>query len=299
MNFRKWVFLTLCGLTLQCTDSEPVPSNIPESEVIRIPVVVHILYSSPLFNISDEKIRSQIEVLNQDFRKKNVDWIKTPEEFRDRVADVGIEFELATIDPFGKSTNGITRTYTDVDGWAGVSFPDRPVEDRALYFTEKGGHDAWPTNRYLNIWVAELSNRFGDLGLAGYAQLPGQTDYRIDGVVIDPRVFGTLPPLAQGHLLGRTATHEIGHWLNLKHIFGVDANCGSLDEVDDTPPAANRYEGNPTFPQVSCGVNSMFMNFMDLVHDDAMYMFTKGQRGRMRKQFNEGGARRALYLNSR
>ena len=217
----------------------------------------------------------------------------------DRVADVGIEFELATIDPAGQPTNGITRTASNVNGWDGIASPERSVEDRALYFTTKGGHDAWPTDRYLNIWVAELSNRFGELGLAGYAQLPGQSDPRIDGIVVDPRVFGTLSPLAEGHTLGRTTTHEIGHWLNLKHIFGVDANCLSLHEVEDTPPAANAYNGKPTFPQISCGTNSMFMNFMDLVHDDAMFMFTNGQRSRMRSVFLEGGPRRALYLNSK
>jgi hypothetical protein len=166
------------------------------------------------------------------------------------------------------------------------------VEALKLYFTEKGGRDAWPTDHYLNIWVADLSDRRGGLALAGYAHMPG-ADSRIDGVVIDPRAFGTLPPLVDEHRLGRTATHEVGHWLNLLHIF-ANQDCQSADGVDDTPAAAGPYTGSPAYPQQSCGQSSMFMNFMDWVDDGSMYLFTKGQRERMRAVFAEGGGRHTL-----
>jgi hypothetical protein len=255
------------------------------------------LYNTAVFNITDEKIVSQLKVLNEDFRKKNADVTKTPAEFADRVADVGIEFVMASKDPQGNATDGIIRVATQVDGYSGSNpMGTIPVEDLALFQTSKGGSDIWPSDRYLNIYVAEMSNRLGEVGLAGYSSYPG-ADARVDAVVIDPRTFGTLAPLSQGHELGRTATHEIGHWFNLHHIFGTADNCSSTDYVDDTPSTGTRYLGHPTYPQNSCGHSNMFMNFMDYVDDDAMYLFTKGQRDRMRKTFFTGGGRNKLYLN--
>lgn len=282
-----------------CSEDDVIPPRVSDAEVIYIPVVVHVVYSNPVYNISDEKIKSQIQVLNEDFNLRNGDRHLIPPEFKSLAANIGIEFRLATVDPTGKPTNGVTRTSSQVSGWDGVLHPDTSIEELRLYFTALGGQDAWPTDRYLNIWVSELSNRFDELGMAGYAHLPGKTDPRIDGVVIDPRAFGTIEPLALGHRGGRTATHEVGHWLNLKHIFGVDSNCASLDEVADTPAAAQAYQGTPSYPQHSCGSSDMFMNFMDLVDDDAMHLFTLGQRERMRANFHLGGARRALYENNR
>ncbi len=275
-------------------------NNVPFDEVITIPVVVHVVnYKPSPFTISDEKIQSQIDVLNLDFRKKNPDYTKTPDEFIDLVADVGLKFTLATIDPDGSPTNGIIRTESDITGWDGKTITDNtPVEDLKLYFTEKGGQDAWPRNKYLNIWIADLSDRNGNLGLAGYAQFPN-ADQRIDGVVIDPRVFGTLSPLESAHKFGRTATHEIGHWLNLLHIYGEDNSCDIGDLVDDTPNQESQYNGSPTYPQNSCNSNDMFMNFMDYVNDESMYMFTIGQKIRMRALFNPNGLRRQLYLNNK
>ncbi len=272
----------------------PTHTGPASDEIIRIPVVVHVLYSREAFNISDAKIASQLAVLNQDYRKRNADRDKTPAEFAPLAADAGIEFYLATRDPQGNPTTGITRLRTTVDGWNGKTPGNQqPVEALPLYFTAKGGRDAWPTERYLNVWVAELSDRRGELGVAGYAQVPG-ADPRIDGVVIDPRAFGTLPPLADAHRLGRTATHEVGHWLNLLHVF-ANENCVSADGVNDTPAAAGPYTGSPAYPQYSCGQSSMFMNFMDWVNDESMYLFTQGQRERMRAVFAEGGVRHTLY----
>lgn len=293
--------LVLILFVLACNDEEPaveIPSVIAEDEIVRIPVVIHVLYEREEFNVSEEKINSQLASLNQDFRKRNADHLKTPDEFINLVADVGIEFELATLDPKGNKTTGITRTKTMISGWDGIDgTKEKSVEELALYFSEQGGMNAWPSDQYLNIWVTELSDRHGRLGLAGHSSLPGD-DPRMDGVIIDPRTFGTIDPLEPDHRLGRTATHEIGHWLNLRHIF-ADEKCESTDLVEDTPGTSTRYLGNPVHPQYSCGQMSMFMNFMDYVNDQSMYMFTKGQRERMRAVFAPGGSRERLYQNIR
>ena len=289
------LLLISCCFLLSCSSDDASPM-VPSEEIITIPIVVHVInYTPDPFLISDEKIHSQIDILNQDFRKMNSDHLNTPNDFKHLVADVGIQFKLATVDPNGNSSTGIIRTESTVTAGDGRE-NDRAIEELALYFTHKGGQNAWPSDTYLNIWIADYSTRLGDLGLPGYANPPG-SDPRIDGVVIDPRVFGNIEPLSNGHELGRTATHEIGHWLNLKHIFAQDRDCESSDLVDDTPTQYESRSGNPVHPQSSCGSNDLFMNFMDYVDDDAMFMFTKGQKERMRALFDKGGARRALYLN--
>jgi len=286
------------SVTDACTSTSIHLAEGPDSldEVIRLPVVVHVIYTLELYNITPEKIRSQMVVINEDFTKQNVDHFKTPLEFTDLVANVGIEFELATLDPEGNPTTGVTRTYSELSGWDGHD-EDKPVEQRSLYFTDQGGHNAWPTDRYLNIWVAEMSDRHGRLGLAGYTRFPDVADPRIDGVVIDPRVFGSIEPLADAHALGRTATHEIGHWLDLHHIYRHNGDCEAGDEVDDTPTAMNQYIGVPVYPRSSCGSTDITMNYMDNVRDEAMYMFTNGQKKRMRAVFARGGPREGLYKN--
>jgi hypothetical protein len=279
-----------------------LPNEVPLDEIIRIPVVVHVVnYSPQPFEINDEKIASQIEILNQDYRKRNPDWIKTPEEFISLVADVGLEFFLANTDPDGRATNGIIRTSGTVTGFDGVGIDGRPVENLALYSAALGGQDAWPNHRYLNIWIADLSDRHGNLKLAGYANGPG-SDARIDGVVIDPRAFGREASPTSPYGLGRTATHEIGHWLNLRHVYGKDNSCEDGEDGDlvaDTPVQYAQHTGSPVHPSASCGSNDMFMNFMDRVDDQSMYMFTNGQKQRMRALFNKDGLKRDLYLSIR
>ncbi len=288
-----------CGSDNEVSNSAPDMGDPTESEIIKIPVVVHVIYRDETTNITPEKIASQIQVLNEDFRRLNNDYTSTPDEFLPLVADVGIEFELATIDPGGNETSGITRTFSEsVDGWSGRDIlEDTPIEQLALFFSDLGGQDAWPSNRYLNIWVADMSTRHEELGLNGYSSAIGD-DPRIDGVVIDPRVFGTLQPLNERYALGRTATHEIGHWLNLIHIYAGNDNCDSSDQVDDTPTAYGQYGGTPAYPQVSCGSTDITMNFMDNVNDSAMAMFTNGQKARMRAVFEKDGGRHQLYLNN-
>ena len=232
--------LAACGSDSNNPKPDTRNSGPTDEEVIKIPVVVHVIYYNDETNITTEKIESQIQVLNEDFRKLNTDYTQTPDEFLSLVADVGIEFELATIDPHGNTTNGITRTHSsEVDGWSGRNFEgDKTIEELSLFFTGAGGQDAWPRDQYLNIWVAEMSNHSGAFSLAGYA-MPVGSDSRIDGVVVETRVFGLHEPLMPYHSLGRTATHEVGHWLDLNHIYGRGGKCDEDDGVNDTPVAKN------------------------------------------------------------
>ena len=245
--------------------------------VTVIPMVVHVVVnpSVPEENISDEQIRSQIPVLNEDFRKRNADISSIPDAFAPVAADARVEFELASTDPNGNPTNGITRTETTM-----TSFTDNDAVKSAA----TGGADPWPSDRYLNVWVCgSLFNSDGDelLGYAQYPSLPPETD----GIVITHTAFGTTGTAAAPFHLGRTATHEIGHWLNLQHIWGRDeTGCSDSDFVDDTPNQDGPNYGKPTFPSGSCsnGTNGdLFVDYMDYVDDDVMVMFTAGQVTRM------------------
>ncbi len=238
-------------------------------KLVTVNVVVHVVYKRDAENISDAQVKSQIDVLNADFRAKNADTTKVPPVWTSLVADANIKFQLAKRDPNGKATKGITRTRTTRS-----AFPaDNSVKTKA-----GGGVAPWPPAKYLNIWVCNL----GD-GLLGYAQFPGGPA-KTDGVVVLHRAFGTTGTAKPPFNKGRTATHEVGHWLNLRHIWADTLGCGGSDFVADTPNQAGPNYGSPTFPKVSCqnGPNGdMFMNYMDYVDDPAMVMFTPGQVARM------------------
>jgi len=234
-----------------------------------IPVVVHVVYNLPAENVSMAQIKSQIKVLNRDFRATNPDKSQVPTVWKGLVADARIEFVLAKLDPEGNPTNGVTRTKTDRTSFG---------TNDSVKFTGSGGKDAWPTSRYLNMWVCKLGG-----GVLGYAQFPGGPS-ETDGVVITHTGFGTVGTAAAPFHLGRTATHEIGHWLNLRHIWGDTEDCSGTDHVADTPNAAGPNQGSPTFPSISCsnGPNGdMFMNYMDYSDDPALVMFTSQQVVRM------------------
>jgi Pregnancy-associated plasma protein-A/Repeat of unknown function (DUF346) len=238
--------------------------------VTRIPVVVHVVWNTTQQNISDAQITSQIDVLNRDFRHTNPDVNNTPAPFLPLTADARTEFFLANVDPNGASTTGIIRRQTTV--------PSFSAND-AVKSQASGGADPWPSDRYLNMWVCQLAG-----GLLGYAQFPGGPA-ATDGVVITHSAFGTTGTAAPPFHLGRTATHEIGHWLNLNHIWGDDGTgCTGTDNVADTPNQGGGNLGTPTFPHVSCGNGpngDMFMNYMDYVDDPVMVMFSTGQVARM------------------
>jgi len=235
----------------------------------RIPVVVHVVYRTREENISAAQVRSQIAVLNRDFRAANPDRTRVPEAWKGLLADARIEFVLATRDPEGRATDGMTRTETTRTGFG---------TGDTVKFRSRGGADPWPSNRYLNLWVATLEG-----GLLGYAQFPGGPR-RTDGVVILNRAFGTTGSATAPFDGGRTTTHEVGHWLNLRHIWGDTEDCSGGDLVADTPNAETPNYGKPQFPHISCGnapSGDMFMNYMDYVDDEAMHLFTVGQVARM------------------
>ena len=250
-----------------------------ERLVVTIPVVVHVVYSNSTQNISDAQIASQITILNNDFRKLNADRTSIPSVFSGVAADCEINFCMAQRTPAGASSTGIDRVSTST-----TSFLDDRVKSSST-----GGANAWDATKYLNIWVCNLGG-----GLLGYAQFPGGSA-STDGIVIAYTAFGNIGTAASPYNLGRTATHEVGHWLNLRHIWG-DARCGS-DLVTDTPTQSTSNYGCPTFPKVTCsnGPNGdMWMNYMDYTDDRCMYMFTTGQKTRAQSLFATGGSRVGL-----
>lgn len=230
-----------------------------------IPVVVHVVWNKPEENISDERIFSQMEILNRDFNGENVDMANAPAEFKVLTARKGIRFCLAAENPVGESTSGIIRTKTEISA---IGTKDE------LYSTTSGGSDAWDTKRYFNIWIANT----GDF-LTGFGTYPGQVASEKEGMVIHPKYFGNNN--SNRYNLGRVAIHEAGHYFGLRHTWGDDEECSTDDGVEDTPFQLSYYQGCPAHPQFSCGNANMFMNFMDYVDDECMVMFTQGQMDRM------------------
>jgi hypothetical protein len=248
--------------------------------VVTIPVVVHVVYNNASQNISDQQVMSQIRVLNEDFGRRNPDKRMTPRYFEDLAVNAQLQFQLANRDPFGNPTNGITRTATSRRMFS--------PSDNAVKYSAMGGVDSWDSRQYLNIWVCNLGN-----GMLGYAQFPGGGAFDTDGVVIGYKFFGTEGTVVAPFDKGRTCTHEVGHWLNLKHIWG-DGPCEVDDHVRDTPPANDAHYGCVTQATSCDGGPAMVSNFMDYTDDACMNMFTFGQAERMRSLFNGNGFRSSL-----
>lgn len=262
--------------------SAKMPQALSGTPTYTIPVVFHVVYANSTQNISDAQIQSQLDVLNEDFQLLNADKSKVPSFYSGSLADVKVQFCMAKRDPQGNATNGIVRKSTTVSSFS---------SNNAVKFSSQGGSNAWPRDSYLNIWVCNLGG-----GLLGYAQFPGGTA-STDGVVVLYSATGRVGTLSSSFDLGRTATHEVGHWLNLRHIWG-DANCGS-DLVTDTPVQPSPNYGCPSSSlTTSCSANSgqlmMWMNYMDYTDDRCMYMFTTGQKDRMYAVLQPGGTRAAL-----
>jgi hypothetical protein len=256
---------------IQALTHNPHQLNTLRKAVITIPVVVHVIYHPSLSaqNISYSRVVEQINVLNQDFRGSNPDTAQVPALFKGLVADAQIQFCLATRDPIGNWTDGVTRTQTTKTSF-GMG------DDALIKSTSGGGHDAWDRDKYLNIWVCNLTGN-----VLGYTQLPGGPAH-LDGLVICYKYFGKTGASPPYHK-GRTTTHEVGHWLNLYHIWGDDNGaCWGSDYCDDTPNQAGDNYACPTFPHASCSNTSdMYMNYMDYVDDACMFMFTPDQKTRM------------------
>ena len=236
---------------------------------IVIPVVVNVLYRTAAENISDARIQSQIDVLNKDFTAANPDYNSIPALFTGVAANVDITFELVTIN----------RIATKKRSWGTTS---------AVKTTSLGGINPTSPSTNLNFWVCTIGG-----GILGYAQFPGGPA-ATDGVVCDSKYVGVTSNTggAYPYNLGRTTTHEVGHWMNLRHIWG-DTTCGS-DLVSDTPTHNTANYGVPIYPHLSTCSGTpveMTMNYMDYTDDRGMYMFTLGQKARMSAIFFAGGAR--------
>lgn len=240
---------------------------------ITIPVVFHVLYNSASENISDEQVLSQLEILNADFRRKNADASNTPSYFQGVAADTEIEFCLASLNPNGDPSTGITRTQTNKSSF------DYLTDE--MKYSSRGGVDAWDRNQYLNIWVCRISDN-----VLGYAAPPG-TPEKADGVVLHYATVGAPPynTFNWNYNKGRTATHEVGHWLGLRHIWGNGSSCTDSDGIDDTPNQFEENVGCPEGNKVSCDngpYGDMYQNYMDYTDDACMNLFTMGQAARMK-----------------
>ena len=234
---------------------------------IQIPVVVNVLYRTAAENISLTQIQSQIDVLNKDFNATNSDFNQVPTVFSGVKANVGISFVLDAV--YRKST---TKT-----SWG--------TRDAMKKSSQGGLNPTSPTTK-LNLWVCTIGG-----GILGYAQFPGGSS-ATDGVVIDSKYLGTTGTATAPFNKGRTATHEVGHWMNLRHIWG-DTTCGS-DLVSDTPTHNTANYGIPASPHYSTCSGTpieMTMNYMDYTDDAGMYMFSNGQKSRMLAIFASGGSR--------
>ncbi|WP_452599107.1 GEVED domain-containing protein [Pontimicrobium sp. MEBiC01747] len=260
-------------------------SNKINGEIITIPVVVHVLYRNSTENISEAQIQSQLDVLNEDFRRTN----SNADNTWSQAADTQIEFCLSTIDPNGNATTGITRKQTTRQDWGANDDAKR---------ASSGGINPWNTSEYLNMWIVPKMTTVSQgqtINLLGYAQFPGGSA-ATDGLVMIYNAFGRVGAVTAPYDGGRTTTHEIGHFLNLRHIWG-DSNCGN-DFVSDTPTHRTSNSGCPV-GQVSCSSTDMPQNYMDYTNDSCMNLFTLGQKNRMRAVLEAGGARRSLALSDK
>lgn len=249
---------------------------------ITIPVVVHVILSNPSL-VTDAQIQSQIDVLNADFGGKNADSIRIPAAFKSRFGKGTLQFCLARRDPSGEGTNGIVRVASST-----VSIPG---EGDPVKYTCQGGSDAWNPNKYLNIWVCQMDGGF--LGYAYQASLDlSFVPLNERGFVNNYLHFGRGGTAQAPYNLGRTATHEIGHFFDLDHIWGPNncdgaQSCGDDDGVADTPPQLDCNFGAPAADSIITDICTptapgvMWMNYMDYVDDRAMVMYTPQQHAKM------------------
>ncbi|NPA33592.1 MAG: T9SS type A sorting domain-containing protein [Chlorobi bacterium] len=237
-------------------------SNLNSLPVITIPVVVHVLYSSPQENVSDNLIKALIDTMNKDFMSNRPEVLgKIDPMFRHLVGNPRIQFCLASVDPSGNPTNGIVRVQASSSCYNHNN-------------SMKLESPPWDPSRYLNLWLVDFCSN-----LLGFATFPGEPS-STDGIVMDYR---TLPGGAYTSFNeGRTIAHEIGHWMGLYHIWG-DGDCTRDDGVGDTPPATDPQYNCPTAPMPQCNFpDRMVENYMDYSKDACLLMFTKGQALRMR-----------------
>ncbi len=270
-----------------------------------LPVVVHIVYDGEAVgtgsNLSQAQVQSQLDVLNEDYRNRNANGATVPAPFQPLRADAQFQFVLAQRDPTGQplAEPGIDRIDRHARG-----FEAPPYAQTYIDGTIKPATD-WNPDQYVNIWVLSLGDK-----ILGYAQFPDNTaglaglsalggTAATDGVVILYSAFGRVGTLTTPYDQGRTLTHELGHFLGLRHTWG-DTNCGD-DYCPDTPTQQGPNYGCPSFPHVTCsnGPNGdLFQDFLDYSNDACMALFTSDQKGRMQDIMAAGTPRRAVLLSS-
>ena len=254
-------------------DTDPLPAiALPPDQIVVIPVVFHVVYNNEEENISVAQLQSQLDVLNEDFMRLNSD----ANDAWPQAANPYMQFQLAKLDPDGFPTSGITRTYTDSTSFS---------LQGSVKHEETGGKSNWDGYSYMNVYICDVAN------LRGYATFPDAL-ISVDGIVIDYESVGRGEEFSFSSSrfnLGRTGTHEVGHWLRLTHIWG-DGRCGIDDGIDDTPNS-----DGPNFDcqigSESCGSVDMVENYMDYSDDSCMNLFTEDQVQLMRLAFSSRGSR--------
>ena len=283
--------------------------------VFNIPVIVHVIHNNEAINsanantggnLNAAQIIDQINILNKDYNGLNADTALIPNVFKPVQGKFQINFCLAVVNPTGGilAEPGIDRINRNTSGWTAPPYSTTYVTN-----TIKPA-SIWDPNRYFNIWVCSMSG-----GILGYATFPNPGTSGLqglsapfgtsttDGVVILNTAFGSIGTAVNNapYHKGRTATHEVGHWLGLRHIWG-DGTCAS-DFCNDTPPAQQANYNCPTFPYKTgvCTGNTtgeMTMNYMDYTNDLCMYMFTKDQKLRAQLILTNSPMRNALLSSS-
>lgn len=271
-------------------------------EIYKIPIVVHILHhGEPIgegSNHSIARIEAQIQRINEDFRRKTG---TLGHNLHPDGGDAKIEFVLAKSNPQGNATNGIVRINMN-----DIEVP--PISLNNILWASK--YSYWPPEDYLNIWSMPIPG-LPDGTLLGEAKMPvsdleGLPDEfhpdDADGVFIRAPYFGNQNPgMNLSFNLGRTLTHEIGHFLGLLHIWGgIDGlgNCEINDFCADTPPTDNFTSGCPSPNPTSCDDRpKMIENYMDYSHDACMNIFTKDQISRMRTVLENSPRRKSLLTS--
>lgn len=254
---------------------------------ITIYVVVHVLYTKEEENeeyLPSSMIDDQLEQVNKDFSATNEDLLNVPNCFKKYIANC--KFRFVRLGDVRYKPTKIKTFYCNYRN-------GKNREYEQIKFSDLGGDDAVATSQVLNIWIGKISDLPGKPALLGYGSYAGKIDM-FDGIVLNYKAVGASNGKGY-HSLGRTLTHELGHWLDVYHLWG-DKKCGD-DLVKETPKQEQASTGLPHFPQPGCEADSagiMFMNFMDYTDDNGRYMFTIGQRDRMRALFVQGGKRASM-----
>lgn len=263
-----------------------------QNEVLTIPVVFHIIHrGEPIGegrNLAFERIQEQMTTLNEDFRRTNLDASATPEAFLSVASDPQIEFVLAKQDPDGLPTNGVTRTLGGQDSYR---FQEDATLKSEIY---------WPAEDYMNIYVSNLDGFLGwaTFPFSNLAGIDEINDNRLtDGIAVDYEYVGNNPDAGEFESIGRTATHEVGHFLGLKHVWG-DGGCDADDFCADTPLSSTSYQREcPVGEEISCGTSDMYSNFLNYTNDACMNLFTVCQRERMRAVLTNSIRRKSLLTS--